>query len=69
MSDIIDKPIVKMGFDNKEFEKDVATTMNTIDKLINKVNIKEVLATVGRQADAVGKTLSMGNIAQGLMTV
>ena len=69
MSDIIDKPIVKMGFDNKEFEKDVATTMNTIDKLINKVNIKEVLATVGRQADAVGKTLSMGNLAQGLMTV
>lgn len=69
MSDKIDQPIVKMGFDNKEFEKDVATTMNTIDKLINKVNIKEVLATVGRQADAVGKTLSMGNLAQGLMSV
>ena len=33
MSQEIDKRVVEMQFDNKQFEKNVQTSLNTIDKL------------------------------------
>lgn len=37
-SKTVDEPVVKMKFDNADFEKKVQTTMNTIDALTNKLN-------------------------------
>jgi hypothetical protein len=33
MSTTVDNRIVEMRFDNKQFESNVATSMNTLDKL------------------------------------
>lgn len=41
MSKQIDQRIVEMKFDNKEFEKNVSTTMSTLDKLKEKLLLKK----------------------------
>jgi tape measure domain-containing protein len=66
---VVDNTIIKATFDNAQFERDVKTTMTTLDKLLDKIDMKGVLAAVGKQADAVGRTFSVGNLAQGLMAV
>ena len=39
MSKVIDEKIVEMKFDNKNFESNVATTMSTLDKFKQKLNL------------------------------
>ena len=39
MSTTIDQRVVEMRFDNKHFEQNVATTMSTLDKLKQKLNL------------------------------
>ena len=39
MSKIIDERVVSMEFDNSRFEKNVSTTMSTLDKLKQKLNL------------------------------
>ena len=39
MSDTIDQRVVEMRFDNKQFESNVATSMSTLDKLKQKLNL------------------------------
>lgn len=48
MSKTIDERVVEMQFDNKHFEKNVATSMNTIDKL------KSNLSGIGGSAEKIG---------------
>ena len=40
MSKVVDERVVEMRFDNKDFEKNVSTSMSTIDKLKNALNFK-----------------------------
>lgn len=69
MSTTVDERIVSMQFDNKQFEKNVATSMSTLDKLKAKLNLsgaakglEEVdkaakncnVAVVGESAEKVG---------------
>lgn len=40
MSMTIDKKVVEMRFDNKQFEQNVQTSLSTIDKLKQSLNLK-----------------------------
>ena len=48
MSKTIDERVVEMQFDNKHFEKNVETSMNTIDKL------KQNISGIGGSAEKIG---------------
>ena len=39
MSNTVDSRVVEMRFDNKQFESNVATSMSTLDKLKQKLNL------------------------------
>ena len=39
MSNVVDQRVVEMRFDNKQFESGVSTTMSTLDKLKQKLNL------------------------------
>lgn len=56
MSKIVDERVVEMRFDNAQFEKNVATSISTLDKLKAKLNLKDSskgLEEVGRAANRV----------------
>ena len=56
MSRTVDERIVEMRFDNAQFERNVATSMSTLDKLKKKLNFKDSsksLEEVGRAANTV----------------
>lgn len=56
MSRTIDERIVEMRFDNAQFEKNVATSMSTLDKLKKSLNFKnssKSLEEIGRAANRV----------------
>lgn len=40
MSQVVDERVVEMRFDNKQFEQNVKTSMSTLDKLKQKLNLK-----------------------------
>ena len=40
MSTLIDSRVAEMRFDNRNFERNVATSMSTLDKLKEKIKIK-----------------------------
>ena len=69
MSTTIDHQVVEMRFDNKHFEQNVSTTMSTLDKFKQKLNMTDAakglenvnvaaknvdLSSIGRSADTVG---------------
>ena len=73
MSKIIDQRVVEMRFDNQHFEKNVHTTMSTLDKLKQSLNLTGAskgldnlnaaaknnnIGVLGNAADAVGKRFS-----------
>ena len=41
MSKTIDEKVVSMRFDNKDFERNVSTSLSTLDKLKQKLNFKD----------------------------
>ena len=56
MSKVIDEKIVEMKFDNKNFESNVATTMSTLDKFKQKLNLtgaSKGLENIKTQSDKV----------------
>ena len=40
MSAVVDERVVEMRFNNKDFEQNVKTSMSTLDKLKQKLNLK-----------------------------
>lgn len=54
MSNVIENNIVQMGFDNKDFEKNVATSLGTIDKLKRSLDFTGAVKGI----DALGKSIS-----------
>lgn len=68
MSTTIDNRIVEMRFDNKQFESGVATSMSTLDKLKQKLNLSKSskgLEDIGRAA----KNVDMSGLNRGIETV
>lgn len=52
MSKQVDERVVSMQFDNKDFEKNVGTTMSTLDKLKAKLNFKDCDKSLGNLSKA-----------------
>lgn len=68
MSTTIDNRVLEMRFDNKQFEQGVSTTMSTLDKLKQKLNLtgaSKGLEDVGRAA----KNVDMSGLGRGVETV
>ena len=65
MSTTIDERVVSMQFDNKHFEKNVATSMSTLDKLKAKLNLTDSakgLEAVNKAAKNVDMTTLSNNV-------
>ena len=58
MSEVIDNKVVSMEFDNQNFEKNVKTTMSTLDKLKEALNFK----SAGKAFDDLGKAADKVNM-------
>lgn len=68
MSTEVDQRVVQMQFDNKQFESATATTMSTLEKLKEKLNLKG--ATKGLEdVDAAAKKLDFSHISNAVETV
>ena len=68
MSKTIEERVVQMKFDNGQFERNVQTSMSTIEKLKQKLNFKgaaQGLEEVGNAA----KKIDMGNLSSAVETV
>lgn len=61
MSDI-DQRVVEMQFDNKDFEKNVKTSLNTLDKLKNSLKLEDSAKGLEELSKA-GKSFTLDNIA------
>lgn len=65
MSKQVDERVVEMRFDNQQFEKNVSTTMSTLDKLKQKLNLtgaSKGLEDVGRAS----KQVDMSGLSNGV---
>lgn len=68
MSTTIDSRVVEMKFDNKNFEKNVSTTMSTLDKLKQKLNLTG--ASKGLEnVSATAKKVDMKGLGDSVETV
>ena len=68
MSTTVDNRVVEMRFDNKQFEANVATSMSTLDKLKQKLNLSG--ASKGLEGlNAAAKNVNMNGLAAGVDTV
>ena len=68
MSSTIDQKVVEMRFDNRQFESNVSTTMSTLDKLKQKLNLTGAAKgfdDVGRAA----KMIDMSGLGRGIEQV
>ena len=68
MSSTIDQKVVEMRFDNRQFESNVSTTMSTLDKLKQKLNLTGAAKgfdDVGRAA----KNVDMSGLGRGVEQV
>ena len=68
MSNIVDERILSMKFDNKQFESGVATSMNTLDKLKQKLNLKGAAEGLQNVSAAV-KNINFSGVSSGIETV
>ena len=68
MSKVIDEKVVSMEFDNKRFERNVSTTINTIDKLKESLEFKD--ASKGfEEITESSKKVNMSSLGQSVETV
>ena len=68
MSKTVDERVVSMQFDNKNFEKNVSTSMSTLEKLKQKLSFKG--ATKGLESiDNAAKKVNMTGLANSVDTV
>ena len=68
MSNTIDERVLEMRFDNQQFEKGVATSMSTLDKLKAKLNLtgaSKGLENIGNTA----KNVSFAGMSNGIDTI
>ena len=68
MSKVVDERIVSLQFDNKRFESNVATTMSTLDKLKQKLNLSGSAKGLEEINTAAGK-VNMSGLTKGVETV
>ncbi len=68
MSGNVDKRVVEMGFDNKQFESGIDTSMKSITKLKESLNFKDSEHALNRLV-AAGKSFSMSNIAENVQNI
>ena len=68
MSNTIDNRVVEMQFDNKHFEKNVATSMSTLDKLKQKLNFGGAAKGL-EDVNAAAKKTDMSGLAKGVENV
>ena len=68
MSATIDQRIVEMRFDNKEFEKNVSTTMSSLDKLKQKLNLDGMSKGLD-DVNAAAKRVDMSTLGDGVEKV
>lgn len=68
MSTTIDQRVVEMRFDNSHFEKNVSTTMSTLDKLKQSLKLQDPTNSFKGLGNAV-KNVSMDGLASGVQTV
>lgn len=75
MSTTIDNRVLEMRFDNKQFESGVATSMSTLDKLKQKLNLScasKGLENVGKAAKGVnfsGMTAGISQVKAGMVSL
>ena len=68
MSRTVDERVVSMQFDNKNFEKNVSTSMSTLEKLKQKLSFKG--ATKGLESiDKAAKKVDMSSLSDSVDTV
>lgn len=68
MSATIDERVVSMQFDNKHFERNVQTTMSTLDKLKEKLNLTGV-AKGFENVDKAAKRINLNGLSSAAETV
>ena len=68
MSQTVDNKVVEMRFDNDQFEKDVATSMSTIDKLKAKLNFQDADKSLSSLSDSA-KRVDMSTLANSVQKV
>lgn len=68
MSRQVDQRVVEMQFDNRQFERNVATTMSTLDKLKHSLNLSG--ASKGLESvNAAARNFSMSSMSNAVETV
>lgn len=68
MSTIIDQRVVEMQFDNRHFEKNVSTTMSTLDKLKQKLHLPGAAKGL-EDVSAAAKKVDLNPLGQAVETV
>lgn len=68
MSQTVDNKVVEMRFDNDQFEKGVATSMSTIDKLKVKLNFQDADKSLSSLSDSA-KKVDMSTLANSVQKV
>ena len=68
MSQVVDERVVEMRFDNKQFEQNVKTSMSTLDKLKQKLKLKD--ASKGfEEMETASKKVNMGALGKSVDVV
>lgn len=68
MSKTVDQRVVEMRFDNQHFEKNVQTTMSTLDKFKQKLNLKGAAKGLD-DVNSAAKKIDMSNLGRGVEAV
>ena len=68
MSTTIDQRVVEMRFDNKQFESNVQTSLSTLDKLKQKLNLSGASKGLDNLNSAASK-VNMGGLGRAVETV
>ena len=68
MSKTIDEKVVSIQFDNQQFEKNVSTTMSTLDKLKQKLTFKDSSKGL-ENVSAAAKSIDMSGLSSGVENV
>ena len=65
MSEVFDEKVVAMKFDNKDFEKNAAQSMSTLQKLKASLNFKDSAKSLNEITQA-SKKVDFSNITNGI---
>lgn len=68
MSDVVDSRVLEMRFDNAQFEKGVATSMSTLEKLKQKLNLSGASKGLENLSD-VAKKIDLSGVGTGVETL